>query len=399
MGPITERAEFPGHDGSTLAARLDRPVGAARAFALFAHCFTCGKDIAAATRIARALAEHGVAVLRFDFTGLGHSEGEFANADFTSNVEDLVAAAGWLREQHAAPALLIGHSLGGAAVLAAAGDIPEVRAVVTIGAPSDPGHVERLFASDVDAIERDGRAEVQIAGRPFTVTRGFIDDVRAQRLSDRIGSMRKALLVMHGTFDDIVGLDNAAAIFEAAKHPKSFVSLDSADHLLKREADARYAASVIAAWADRYVPELSASDRERPDAQVRVDETGEGRYTQAIAAGRHRLVADEPARVGGDDRGPAPYDFLLAALGSCTAMTLRMYAERKELPLDRVVVDLDHDKVDGPEGKKVDRIRRVVTIRGDALTAAQRKRLLEIADRCPVHRTLESRVRIETTGL
>lgn len=398
---ITERVEFEGYDGSRLAARFDRPAGPIRAICLFAHCFTCSKDLAAAARIAGALATRGFGVLRFDFTGLGHSEGEFENTNFSSNVADLIRACDWLRDHHRAPALLVGHSLGGAAVLAAAGEIPECTAVVTIGAPAAPQHVEHLLSSDLDRIEAEGSADVELAGRTFRIKRQFVEDIRSQRLADRIGTLRRALLVMHGTFDEVVGLDNATQIFTAAKHPKSFVTLDSADHLLKREEDAVYAADVIASWAERYLPAWEDPDTDH-EAPVIVAETNDGRYTQDVVIGPHRMRADEPVRVGGDNLGPTPYELLLAAVGTCTSMTLRMYAERKSIPLERVVVSLAHEKIHArdcadceTEHGRIDLIRRSIRLRGD-LTDAQRARLLEIADRCPVHRTLESEVKVET---
>ncbi len=394
----TEKVAFPGHSGETLAARLDAPDTPPRAYALFAHCFTCTKDIFAASQIARSLAETGVAVLRFDFTGLGHSDGEFANTNFSSNVDDLVAAANHLRNAYSAPALLIGHSLGGAAVLAAAGEVPECKAVATIGAPADPGHVAHLFGDTAATIEAEGEAEVSIGGRPFRVQKHFLDDIREQVLEDRIANLRRALLVMHAPLDNIVGIDNAGAIFAAAKHPKSFISLDTADHLLSKREDAIYAATALAGWASRYLPAETASEAtvSAGEGEVVVGETGENMFAQAIAAGRHRLRADEPPRVGGGDTGPTPYGLLLAGLGACTSMTLRMYANRKQLPLERVVVRLRHDKIhaedcaecETKEGK-IDRIDRVIELTGD-LDQGTRQRLLEIADKCPVHRTLES---------
>jgi putative redox protein len=401
---MTERWEFTGGAGERLAARVDRPLGDPRAFALFAHCFTCSKDIAAASRIARELAERGIAVVRFDFTGLGHSGGEFANTSFSSNVDDLVAAADAMRSELEAPALLVGHSLGGAAVLAAASRVPEVRAVATLGAPADPAHVERLLASSVEEIERAGSAEVEIAGRRFRVRRSFLDDLRSQALESRLGQLRRALLVLHSPIDQIVGIENAGRIFEAARHPKSFVSLDDADHLLSRRADAAYAAETIAAWASRYLPPAAEEEELRAEpGEVVVRESDLGRYAQTIAAGPHVLRADEPRSVGGDDSGPTPYGLLLASLGACTSMTLRMYAERKQLPLERVTVRMRHEKIHArdcetceTERGQVDRIEREILLEGD-LDAASRARLLEIADRCPVHRTLHGEVRIETT--
>jgi uncharacterized OsmC-like protein/alpha/beta superfamily hydrolase len=401
-----ERITFPNPAGQQLAARLDRPAGRPRAFALFAHCFTCSKDIFAASRISRELAQRGFAVLRFDFTGLGASEGEFANTNFSSNIDDLVAAADWLRAEHEAPAILIGHSLGGAAVLAAAHRIPEAVAVATIGAPFDPGHITHLLADARPEIEAAGEAEVTLAGRTFRVKRQFLDDLEGQRSAERIANLKKALLVFHAPFDATVGIDNAALIFQAAKHPKSFVSLDDADHLLSRREDAVYVAEVLAAWAARWLRSASpAPEEEVPEeGLVVVAESGEGRLAQTVRSGRHRLRADEPASLGGDDLGPGPYDLLLAALGACTSMTLRLYAERKQLPLARVSVRLRHDRVHAKdcadcetrEGR-VDEIRREVILEGE-LDEAARARLLEIADKCPVHRTLTHEVKIRTVG-
>lgn len=399
----TTRLTFPGSRGASLDARYDHPVGPVRATALFAHCFTCSKDLAAASRVSRALAHRGFGVLRFDFTGLGHSEGEFENTDFSSNVDDLVAAADHLREGEGAPALLIGHSLGGTAVLAAAGRIPEARAVATLAAPSSPDHVKGLLTGTLDAIEREGSAEVEIAGRRFRIRREMIDDLDAHPLAERIASLRKAILVLHAPMDATVGIDNATAIFLAAKHPKSFVSLDGADHLLTRRADAEYVADVVASWASRYLPETRLEARRTEPGTVRVEESGHGRYANDIVAGAHVLRADEPKSVGGDDSGPTPYGLLSAALGACTTMTIRMYAERKGWPLERVSASVAHEKIHAEDceacetGKgKIDRFDRVLRIEGDALDAEQRARLLEIADRCPVHRTLHGEVEIRT---
>jgi len=405
----SEKFEFPGSEGQSLAARLDRPDGPVRAYALFAHCFTCTKDIFAASRIARSLTDHGIAVLRFDFTGLGSSEGEFANTTFSSNVRDLEAAVAHMRETLAAPSILIGHSLGGAAVLAAAAAAPEARAVATIAAPYDPGHVAHLFDEHREAIERDGEAEVTLVGRPFRIRREFLEDIAEQNQHGRIAGLRKALLIFHAPRDATVGIDNAARIFDAAKHPKSFVSLDDADHLLSRRVDAEYVAAVLAAWASRYLDAGAAATASDAAAaavpegdKVVVEETRNGRFQQAVAMGKHRLIADEPAAFGGDDTGGGPYDLLLAALGACTSMTVRMYADRKQWPLDKVRVVLAHDKIHAQdcadcetrEGK-VDRIARELVFYGD-LDDGQRAKLMEIADKCPVHRTLHSEVRIES---
>jgi uncharacterized OsmC-like protein/alpha/beta superfamily hydrolase len=399
-----EKFDFRNAQGNTLAALLDRPDGPVRAVALFAHCFTCGKDNKAARRIAEGLKLHGIAVLRFDFTGLGASEGEFANTTFSSNVDDLVAAADHLREKLAAPAILIGHSLGGSAVLAAAHRIAEARAVVTIGAPADPTHVTGLLKDQVADIQLQGEVEVTLGGRQFRVRRAFLDDIAEQMLTTHIGALHRALLIFHSPTDEIVGIDNASHIFLAAKHPKSFISLAGADHLVSRPSDAAYVARVVSSWADRYL-DMAADAQPTEDTQagtVVVHETRRGKFQQEIISGKHRLLADEPVKDGGLDSGPGPYDLLLAALGACTSMTVRLYADLKQIPLTRTQVRLHHEKIyasdcaecETKEGK-IDRIDRAITFEGD-LTADQRKRLLEIADKCPVHRTLESEINIRT---
>jgi putative redox protein len=400
-----ERFQFTGSGGHQLATGLDTPDGEVHAYALFAHCFTCGKDVLAATRIAVALAAKGIAVLRFDFTGLGSSEGDFANSTFSSNVADLVRAADHLRETRTAPALLIGHSLGGAAILAAAGQIPEAKAVVTIAAPSDPAHVTHLFKDRIDDIRKHGEVEVSLAGRPFRIKREFLDDVAEHGLMEKVAKLHKALLIMHSPTDDIVGIDNATRIFVTAKHPKSFISLANADHLLSGKRDSTYAADVIAAWAERYIEPAAiepASDLAEAPRNVVVRETRNGKFQQTVTMGPHKMLADEPVAVGGQDSGLGPYDFVLAGLGACTSMTMRMYADRKALPLERVTVTLKHSKIHAEDCAEcetregmLDQIDRVISIEG-ALDADQRKRLMEIADKCPVHRTLTSEIRIVT---
>ncbi len=394
MRPADAVFQFPNSDGQRLAGRLEWPLGTPRAFALFAHCFTCSKGSAAAARIARGLSRLGLAVLRFDFTGLGDSEGEFANTGFSSNVEDLVAAADALRREHRAPSLLIGHSLGGAAVLLAARRIPEVRAVATLAAPSEPGHVRRLLRGSEDEIRRAGSAEVELGGRRFRIGRAFLDDLEDATLLERLPELGAALLVAHSPQDEVVGIDHARRLFEAARHPKSFLTLDGADHLLTRRADAEYASGLIRAWVERYLdpaPEPEATER----GTVRVREVGRG-FEQEIQAGEHLWLADEPVALGGGDLGPNPYDLLLGALGACTSMTLRMYARHKGLDLEHVAVTLRHERVHAEDcadceqgkGRRLERIERVIELEG-RLEPAQRQRLLEIADRCPVHRTLE----------
>ncbi len=405
MNDNRSMVRFPGSLGATLAARLDLPPVKPAAFALFAHCFTCSKDTLAASRISAALTGRGIAVLRFDFTGLGGSEGDFANTNFSSNLTDLVAAASWLREHHEAPRLLIGHSLGGAAVLAAAPQIPEATALATIGAPFEPAHVKHLLAPTLSEIETAGEATVELAGRTFRIKKQFLDDIVGRNSREAIGNLRKALLIFHSPRDTTVSIDNAAQIFAAAKHPKSFVSLDDADHLLTRKEDASYVAAVLAAWASRYIgAPLTEARPIRADEPgiVTVAETRAGKFGQEITAGKHRLFADEPVSAGGTDTGPSPYDLLLAGLGACTAMTVRMYADLKQLPLDRVTVRLRHEKVHAQdcaecetrEGK-IDRIGRELELAG-RLDETQRARLLEIANKCPVHRTLHSEVWIPT---
>jgi putative redox protein len=384
----TENIRFSGRQGRELIARLDTPAEAPRATALFAHCFTCSKDSKAAAYVSQALAARGIATLRFDFSSL----------EFSSNLEDLLAAAEWLRAERQAPQILAGHCLGGAAVLAVAAKIPEVRAVATLGAPVDPSHVAH-HVNDPKAAGDD--LQVSNAGRQFRVAKHFFEDLAGQKAAQIIAQLRKPLLVFHSPRDTIVDIENASKIFLAAKHPKSFVSLDRADHLLTQKDDAQYAATVLAAWASRYLEADAAPAEAAPG--VRVAEAGDGRFAQLVTMGQHRLRADEPAAVGGDDSGPSPYDLLLAGLGACTSMTVRMYAAQKKWPLERVSVDLKHDKVHATdcaecetrEGK-IDKIERVLTLEGD-LDETQRARLLEIANKCPVHRTLHSEVWVPTT--
>ncbi|BBB08517.1 bifunctional alpha/beta hydrolase/OsmC family protein [Sphingopyxis sp. EG6] len=388
----SEPLHFTSAGGHKIAARLDRPVGTPHAFALFAHCFTCDKNSLAAVRIARALTAEGIAVLRFDFTGLGESEGSFGQSDFGTNVEDLVAAADFMRAELIAPSLLIGHSLGGAAVLAAAGLISEVKAVAVIGAPFSVAHVAHLFAAHLDDIARDGQAEVQIGGRPFTVSQQLVDGIKNQDQGGRIAGLHRALLVMHSPVDQIVGVENAAEIFTAAKHPKSFVSLDDADHLLTRARDADYVAQVVAGWSSRYVG-TAAEAMPADDGAVRAVETGAGKFQVEITAGSTRFYADEPVDVGGLDSGPTPYQLVSAGLAACTAMTLRLYSARKQLPLERASVAVRHAKQPGTT--PADLFTREVTLEGP-LDDAQRAKLLEIADKCPVHRSLEGGASVET---
>jgi len=398
------KLKFKGSQGNRLSARLDLPVdGSPMAYVLFAHCFTCTKNLKAVAYISRALTRKRIGVLRFDFTGLGESEGNFADTNFSSNVEDLVAAARFLESDYEAPRILIGHSLGGAAVLQAAAKIPACRAVATIGAPADPMHVNRLLHDQAHVIAEKGEAMVTLEGRDFKIKQQFLDDLERPRMAATIKNLKKALLIFHSPVDQIVGIENAAGIFQAARHPKSFVSLDRADHLLADPADAEYVGIVTAAWARKYMGRPAAEKARKPAADphvtARIGNTG---FRTEIMANGLSLVADEPIAVGGTNTGPTPYDYLTAGLGACTAMTLRMYADRKKWPLEEAVVHLSHGKIhaadcqacESKEGR-VDRIEREVTLVGD-LDAAQKQRLMEIADRCPVHRTLKSESMIDT---
>lgn len=401
-----QKITFEGTSGK-LAGSLEFPAGAPKAFALFAHCFTCSKDVFAAKRIASGLTRTGIAVLRFDFTGLGNSEGDFANTHFTSNVEDLIKAAEYLRENYQAPELLIGHSLGGAAVLSAVGQVPEAKAVVTIGAPFDPGHVTHNFEDHIEEIKNKGVAEVTLAGRKFTIKKEFLDDLDSQDQVSKIENLRKALLIFHAPEDDYVGIANAGNIFQAAKHPKSFVSLFGSDHLLTKKADANYVADMIATWAGRYIEGATPSPPETSlklnDGDTLVMENGVGKFSQYVNTGGHILVADEPKSVGGENAGPNPYDFLLTALGACSAMTMRIYADFKKLPLERVAVKLSHQKIHAEDcadcetrGGKIDEIDKEIEIIGDDLTPENRQSILAIAAKCPVHRTLLSEIKIRS---
>lgn len=398
----TQKFTFPGHAGHPLAARLDLPTGPVRATALFAHCFTCSKDIPAARRIAGRLAGLGIAVLRFDFTGLGHSDGEFENTNFSSNVTDLRAAAKALTDRGLPPSLLIGHSLGGAAVIKAAPEIPGIKGVATIGAPFDPGHVTHNFGDALHEIAEKGAATVTLAGRPFRIADQFVKDVTQSELTTALTSLKAALLVLHGPLDATVGIENASQIFMAAKHPKSFVTLDNADHLISRPEDAAYAADVIATWAGRYIDLTPPATPNLPEGILRASEVDPAGFLQDIHSGaNHHTLADEPAKYGGTNKGMTPYGFLSAGLGACTSMTIRMYARRKNWPLASVSVDISHDKCHGSDcttgaDSKIDIFTRTVHLTGD-LTGDQRQRLLEIADKCPVHRTLEHGAKVTTT--
>ena len=397
----SERVTFTGHDGAELAARLDYPVYPPSAVVLFAHCFSCSKDLLVASRLARRMVDHGLAVLRFDFTGLGASEGEFANTNFSSNVEDLIAASAWLTGRFGSTDLLIGHSLGGAASVVAASRMPSIKAVATIGTPSDASHVLDQFGEHLDTICEKGQAQVNLAGRPFVIKKQFVDDVQDAKVIEAVSKLRRPLLVMHSPTDEVVGIDNATKLYSAARHPKSFVSLDNADHLLSREEDVVFAADVISAWAKRYLAKPEDKPREPTEPvkgfQVRVEETGTGNYANHVVTPAHVLRTDEPGGLGGMNTGPGPFDYLCAALGACTSITVRMYADRKGWPLENVRVDVTHKKETQEPGsdRKANVFLRQISFFGD-LDEEQRQRLLVIADKCPVHKTLHAGSEIQT---
>ena len=397
---------FPSPRGHELSDRLERPSGAPIGTAIFAHCFTCSKDLRVVRRLTSSLTDQGFAVLSFDFTGLGHSEGDFVESTFTADVQDLIAAAEYLAQTIAPPSLLVGHSLGGAAVRAAAPDLPSVKAVATIAAPADPAHVRKIFDGDIDAIIRDGSAPATIAGRTFTVGLSFLEDLEKLQPLKALARFKGATLILHSPIDEIVSIDNAETIYRASRHPKSFVSLDTADHLLSNKADVDYVATVIATWARRYLdvaPTGSVKTRSNRFTDHGASAVNSGGLTTQLSARGFNLLADEPASVGGAELGPTPYDFLGLSLAACTSMTLRMYGDRKGWNLDEVETVVTHERVhaddcaecEHKEGR-IDMFRRTVRISGD-LDDEQRQRLLAIADRCPVHRTLEGQIEIVTS--
>ena len=406
MAGRSEQFTFQNRSGQTLSGSLELPDGPVKATALFAHCFSCNKNVLAATRISRALRDQGIVVLRFDFTGLGQSEGDFANTNFSTNLDDLRSAMEALRQRDLAPQILVGHSLGGAAVLYLADEIDEVALVATVGAPSEPSHLSHLFSDEtLQAIETTGRAEMSLGGKPFTITKEFLADIQETSLRKKLGSLKKPVLICHSPTDTVVEIDQARKIYESARHPKNFVSLDGADHLLRNKSDAKFVGQLISTWAARYLDldDESSQSSPRPPAGTVVVRSRGNSLTQDVFAGKHALIADEPTSVGGSDLGMTPYDLLLAALGTCTSMTLRMYAQRKKIALNEIEVTLDHSRVHADDcatcddqAGKVDQIRRLIRIDGD-LTPEQRSRMLEIADMCPVHRTMLNQKQFVTT--
>lgn len=400
-----QKIVFKNKAGLELSASLELPANEVVAYALFAHCFTCSKDALAAFRISQALTDSGIAVLRFDFTGLGNSQGDFANTNFSSNVEDLLSAADYLRTQHKAPSLLIGHSFGGSAVLVAATHLPETKAIVTIAAPAHLTQLKVLFTDKLDEISTEGEAEVDLAGRKFHIKKQFLDNLEQSDLLSITASLDKALLIFHSFQDTLVPIQHAYDIFNAATHAKNIITLEGADHLLSAKKDAMYVATLIADWSSRYLPVVNAATDlkiDRQSAQVIVHGTQQGKFKQEVIMGEHTLIADEPVSAGGDNAGPNPYDLLLAGLGACTSMTIRLYADFKKIPLEDVIVKLNHGKEYAAdcehcedEKAKVDHIERLIELKGN-LSEEQKAKLLAIANKCPVHKTLTSTITITT---
>jgi putative redox protein len=397
-----EKVTFPGSQGGELSGHLNLPADQkAHTYVVFAHCFTCNKNFNAVKNIALGLTQYGFAVLSFDFTGLGASEGDFSDTNFSSNLEDLLAACDFLSQNYKAPELLVGHSLGGAAVLLAAGKIKSVKAVATIGAPSHPDHVLHLIKDKIEDVKEKGVAEVNIGGRPFKIKSQFIDDLKKDNESKGLENLRKAVMILHSPQDKIVDISNAKDIYLKAHHPKSFVSLDGADHLLQNAKDSIYAGQIIAVWADRYLENTEDSELETDAQTVAAIGGEEDQLTTQIVTEGHHIIADEPEDIGGNNYGPTPYGLLTSSLAACTAITLRMYANHKKWPVEEVLVHVNHeqrhdkDVKAGKDDAKISFFDREIEIKGD-LTKDQIEKMISIANRCPVHQTLESEIKVET---
>ena len=378
---------FVGGAGTQLTGHLEPPEGTPRGWAIFAHCFTCGKDSRAAVHVSRALSRSGIGVLRFDFAGTGISGGMGGEVSFASDVQDLRSAATAMAAAGMSPSLLVGHSLGGTAAIIAAADLPDVAAVATIGAPADLQHILRFFGpNDLDTIASEGEASVDIAGRPFVIRRSFLEALEEIDVEKALATLRRPVLVMHSPLDQVVGIDHASRIFVASRHPKSFISLDTADHLLTDLADANYASAMVAVWASRFLPPLTADLPQVEIAQgVVATETLAGTFQLKVRSGEHMLFADEPASVGGLGTGLSPYELVSAGLAACTVMTMRLYANRKGFPLERASTTVQHEKV--PDMMPPDRFIRTIVLDGP-LSDDQRARIVAIADRCPVDLSL-----------
>ncbi|KAA5828028.1 OsmC family protein [Algibacter amylolyticus] len=390
--------------GHKLQAFLELPANQKpQHYAIFAHCFTCSSTLSAVRNISRSLTSHGFGVLRFDFTGLGRSEGEFAESHFSANVDDLLAVNAYLKTNYQAPSLLVGHSLGGAAVIVAASKLDNIKAVATVGAPATASHVTHLFSHDIDEVKEKGEVEVNIGGRPFKINEAFVNDFSKIDLPEITKNLRKPILIMHAPFDSIVGIDNAHKLYHDAHHPKSFVSLDGADHLLSDSKDSRYVGNIIGTWVQRYFVQEDNSMLDTKGEQLVAHlNLVEDNFTTSIQTKKHSFIADEPEHVGGDDFGPSPYDFLSAGLAACTVMTLKMYAQRKKWDLQEVYVYITYSKkhsddlmLDLDKPKQIDHLQKRLKFVGN-LDEKQKARLKEIAAKCPVHKTLTSETVIET---
>lgn len=397
-----EKVSFKNKDNEQLAGRLELPLDQKpHNFVVFAHCFTCTKNLTAIRNIGRALARVGFGVLRFDFTGLGESEGDFENTNFSGNVDDLVEAAQFLEKNYMAPSLIIGHSLGGAAAIFASARLPSIKAVAVINSPSNPSHVMHLLKDSATEINKKGKAKVNLGGIDFTIKKQFLDDLQNKSLMDVVSDFRKALLILHSPQDKTVEIKNAEDVYLAAHHPKSFISLDGVDHLLSNKEDSEYVGEVIAGWASRYV-EIPPQKKISSKSKVAASLNDEDKFTTHLKLGDHTAIADEPTSFGGNNFGPTPYEYISAGLASCTAMTIQMYAKRKKWKIENITVHIDYSKdhavdCEACEDKsaKIDTFTRKIKFDGN-LSAEQKKRLLEIADKCPVHKTLITETQILT---
>lgn len=398
-----QKVSFTNKDQEQLAGRLELPLNQKpHNFVIFAHCFTCTKNLTAVKNVGRALTNAGFAVLRFDFTGLGESEGDFENTNFSGNVDDLVEAAAFLEKNYMAPTLMIGHSLGGAAAIFAAAKITSIKAVAVINSPRHPSHVRNLLKDSAHEIAKNGKAKVNLGGIDFTIKKQFLDDLENKSLIDVVSNFGKALLILHSPQDTTVGIKNAEEIYKAAHHAKSFVSLDGVDHLLSKKEDSNYVGQVIAGWASHYL-NIPTDEEIKSKSKVAASLNGDEKFTTHLKLGDHYFIADEPTSFGGNNFGPSPYEFLSAGLAACTVMTIQMYAKRKKWEVENVschinyskdhAVDCEHCEEDSA---KIDTFTREIKLTGN-LSEEQKTRLLQIADKCPVHKTLHSETQIITT--
>ena len=397
-----QKVSFSNKDEEQLAGRLELPLNQKpHNFVIFAHCFTCTKNLTAVKNVGRSLTDAGFGVLRFDFTGLGESEGDFENTNFSGNVEDLIEAADFLEKNYMAPTLIIGHSLGGAAAIFAASKIKSIKAVAVINSPSDPSHIMHLLKDSTQEINKHGKAKVNLGGIDFTIKKQFLDDLENKSLIDVVSNFGKALLILHSPQDTTVSIKNAEDIYKAAYHPKSFISLEGADHLLSKKEDSQYVGQVIAGWASRYV-EIPPAEEIKSKSKVAASLDGDDKFTTNLKLGDHYFIADEPTNFGGNNYGPSPYEFLSAGLAACTVMTIQMYARRKKWEVENVTCNINYSKDHAIDcahcednAAKIDNFTREIKLTGN-LSEEQKNKLLEIADKCPVHKTLHSKTQIIT---